>query len=317
MNARAAPDDPVVSVVLIFFNEARFVEEAINSVIAQTFRNWELLLVDDGSSDGSADIARRYASVFPVRIRYLAHTGGANRGPSASRNLGIQHARGSFLAFLDGDDVWLPQKLAEQLPMLEREPTAAMLYGHSQQWYSWTNKPEDATRDHVPNVGADTGVALPGASLLADMVTRRVLTPCPSSMLVRRNTVAAIGGFEDRFRNVYEDQVFTAKMCLAAPVLIAATTWDLYRQHADSAYAVARGTGENLVARITFLEWLQSYLSERQSSDSALASAVTSELQSATAALRERSGHVRSRTGGYRAALRSILHKLRSANAQP
>src|SRR5262249_43655016 len=158
------------------------------------------------------------------------------------RNLAIERAGGRFLAFLDGDDAWLPDKLSEQLAILNTEPHVEMVFGHSQQWYSWTGRPQDVARDQVPPIGAATGVPLPGHPLLAGMLTRRILTPCPSSVLARAETVRAVGGFEDSFRNVYEDQVFTAKMCLSGAVFVAANTWDRYRQHADSAYARARAT---------------------------------------------------------------------------
>src|SRR5258706_2880162 len=79
----------LVSVVVIFLNAERFISEAVESVVAQTYGNWELLLVDDGSNDGSTEIARSYAAKFPDKIRYLEHHGHENRGMSASRNLGI------------------------------------------------------------------------------------------------------------------------------------------------------------------------------------------------------------------------------------
>src|SRR5262249_39242789 len=105
---------PEVSVVVIFLNEARFLPEAVDSVFAQTHECWELLLVDDGSMDASSSIARRIAELHPGRVRYLEHDGHVNRGRSSSRNLGIHHARGQFVAFLDADDVWFPRKLERQ-----------------------------------------------------------------------------------------------------------------------------------------------------------------------------------------------------------
>jgi glycosyltransferase involved in cell wall biosynthesis len=113
---RAISDTPVVSIITIFLDEERFIGEAVESVSAQTYRDWELLLLDDGSTDGSTEIARRFTEQHPGWIRYLDHPGHANRGMSATRNLGLAHARGPFLAFLDADDVWLPSKLAEQVP---------------------------------------------------------------------------------------------------------------------------------------------------------------------------------------------------------
>jgi glycosyltransferase involved in cell wall biosynthesis len=115
-------------------NAGRFIEESIESVLAQTYSDWELLLIDDGSSDSSTSIARRYAASKPDRIRCLSHDGRRNRGASASRNLGARHASGEFLAFLDADDVYLPRKLEEQVPLLDAHPEVAMLYAATEYW---------------------------------------------------------------------------------------------------------------------------------------------------------------------------------------
>src|SRR6266545_8317921 len=98
-------ESPLVSTVMIFLDAEPFLEEAIDSVFVQTYRHWELLLVDDGSTDGSSDIAKRYAREHPGRVRYLEHPGHENRGTSASRNLGVRHSRGELVALLDADDV--------------------------------------------------------------------------------------------------------------------------------------------------------------------------------------------------------------------
>ena len=123
------PGMPLVSVIIIFLNEQRFLSEAIESVLEQTCSNWELLLVDDGSTDASTGIARRYSECDAQRVRYLEHPSHTNRGMSASRNLGIQEARGEYVALLDADDVWLQDKLARQLEIMEQRPEAAMVYG--------------------------------------------------------------------------------------------------------------------------------------------------------------------------------------------
>src|SRR5262245_39269876 len=96
---------PLISAITIFLNGDRFIREAIESVLAQTYQSWERLLGDDGSTDGSSAIALEYASRFPGRIRYIEHEGHHNRGMSASRNAGIRHARGRYIALLDADDV--------------------------------------------------------------------------------------------------------------------------------------------------------------------------------------------------------------------
>jgi glycosyltransferase involved in cell wall biosynthesis len=97
-----------VSVIMPFFNAEAFIAEAIESVVSQSYHDWELLLIDDGSSDHSRSIACRYARQLPTRVRVLQHSGGANRGAAESRNLGIRSASADLIAFLDADDVWLP-----------------------------------------------------------------------------------------------------------------------------------------------------------------------------------------------------------------
>ena len=84
---------PLVSVIVPFLDVAPFLAEAIESVRAQTYANWELLLCNDGSTDGSTDIARAYAQVDPARIRHLVHDGASHQGLSAARNLGTRPKR--------------------------------------------------------------------------------------------------------------------------------------------------------------------------------------------------------------------------------
>src|SRR5438874_6806278 len=110
---------PLVSVIIIFLNGGDYLEEAIASVLAQTYENWELWLVDDGSTDSGTALAKTYHGRYPGKVNYLEHVGHQNRGMSASRNLGIAHARGELLAFLDADDVWRPDKLAHQVALMQ------------------------------------------------------------------------------------------------------------------------------------------------------------------------------------------------------
>ena len=118
-------------------------------MIAQTYPHWELLLVDDGSTDGSSALARGWAEREPHRVRYLEHPGHRNHGMSASRNLGLQHAQGEYLALLDADDVWLPGKLARQVAILEAHPGVGLLFGAPLYWFGWTGQAEDRARDYV------------------------------------------------------------------------------------------------------------------------------------------------------------------------
>src|SRR5262249_52989515 len=109
---------------MIFLDEDKFIRDAIESVFAQSYVSWELFLIDDGSADGSTVIARRFAEQHSDKVRYLEHEGHRNLGMSASRNLGLRHAEGSYVSFLDADDVWLPSKLEEQVAIMNSQPRA-------------------------------------------------------------------------------------------------------------------------------------------------------------------------------------------------
>ena len=257
-----ALNKPLVSTVIIFLNEERFIREAIDSVFSQSYENWELLLVDDGSNDGSTQIARRCAVQNPEKVRYFEHDGHRNRGMSASRNLGIQHSRGEYIAFLDADDVWLPEKLDQQIAILNSHPEAAMVCGPVQWWYSWTSDPGDARTDRVvaPDIQPDTLV--PPPQLLTRMLARETVTT--TSGLLRRDAIAIAGGFEESFHGLYEDQAFCAKLCSKAPVFVASPCWYRWRKHPDSSCSVAVRNGQYRIARLGFLQWLENYLTEQR-----------------------------------------------------
>jgi glycosyltransferase involved in cell wall biosynthesis len=257
----------LVSVVVIFRDAERFLDEAVSSVFAQTYSPWELLLVDDSSVDGSTVSAQRWADENSERVFYLAHPDHVNRGMSASRNLGIRHARGKYLAFLDADDVWLPGKLAQQVALLQAWPEAAMLYGRTRWWYSWTGRAEDQGRDFVHPLGVAPDTLLKPPMLLIHLLQDEGASPCTCSILVRREIVEQVGGFEEAFRGLYEDQAFCAKVSLTFPVVASSQCWYWYRQHPDSACAVAGRMGQTHMARLRFLTWLGGYLSEREISD--------------------------------------------------
>lgn len=106
---------PLVSVVVPVFNADPYLEKTVQSVLDQTYKKWELILVEDGSTDKSADIAKKYARTYPDQIRYFEHSGRKNKGSSATRNVGIDHAKGELIAFLDADDLFASKYLSNQV----------------------------------------------------------------------------------------------------------------------------------------------------------------------------------------------------------
>jgi len=121
---------PLISVILPVYNGERHLVEAIESVLVQTYEPFELLIVDDGSTDASADIAGRYVS---ARVHVLRQS---NAGTSAARNTGIDAARGELLAHLDADDVWLPDSLALLAGALAADESADVVCGRVEEFFS-------------------------------------------------------------------------------------------------------------------------------------------------------------------------------------
>lgn len=119
------PDPVLVSVVIPAYNAAHYITQTLDSVLAQTFSQYEIILVNDGSPD-TLDLEKALAP-YLHRIRYIKQ---ANRGPSGARNKGILEARGKYVAFLDSDDYWLPRHLEAQLQLLEKDPTLSLVYAN-------------------------------------------------------------------------------------------------------------------------------------------------------------------------------------------
>lgn len=225
-------------------------------------------------------MALRYAAQYPEKVRYLQHGGHQNLGMSASRNLGMRHAQGEYIAILDADDVWLPHILEEQVAILESHPEAAMVYGPLYWWYSWTGHPEDVQRDFVQELHAQTDTVVYPPGLLPVFIRNPRATP--SGILVRYGIIKNIGGFEEAFRGMFEDQIFRAKVCLQTPVFVSSRCWYRYRQHPDSCCAPDRRgkiTAQYHAARLVFLHWLEGYLSAQGVEDSATWTAIRKELR--------------------------------------
>lgn len=256
----------LVSVIIIFLNEQQFLQEAIDSVFSQTYEQWELLLVDDGSTDKSSEIARRFAEEYPDRVYYLEHEGHKNRGMSASRNLGIHNAKGKYISFLDGDDVWLPNKLKEQVAILEQHPKADLVHAPLQMWFSWTGKPEDLKRDNFYGGNhpfSNTLVEPP--NLLALFLKHEEYIP--SGFLIKADVMKQQGTFEEEFHDAYSDAVAMVKVCLTSPVFVSGKHWYKYRKHPRSNTHLSRLHGKEDEEQFLYLQWVENYFNKQRIED--------------------------------------------------
>lgn len=172
---------PVVSILLPTFNRAKFLIKAIGSVQAQTFTDWELLVLDDGSTDETAQVVRKLTAADP-RIRYFRFE---NTGCGPARVRGFNASRGKYLAFLGDDDTFFPDKLERQMEWLEKNPDAGMVYSQ----VAMTN-PEGRVLEIWP----------PKPALTFETLVRQN-TIQPNGVLLRRRVMEEIGTFRDDMRS--------------------------------------------------------------------------------------------------------------------
>lgn len=119
----------LVSIIVPVYNGEKFIRETMDSVLAQTYSDWELLLIEDGSSDGSADVIEKYvAEKAETRIRLIRQP--SNQGAARSRNRGLLEASGRYIAYLDADDLWAPEKLEHELKFMEEKGAAFVFTGY-------------------------------------------------------------------------------------------------------------------------------------------------------------------------------------------
>lgn len=199
-----------VTAAIPAFNAERFLADAITSVLSQTYPCYECLVIDDGSSDRTADIARSFEGV-----RYLRQENG---GDAAARNRAISEARGDFIAFLDADDVWLPHKIGTQMQLFEENPHLALVY-------SSIEEVDESliTLSVIP--AARGGVALRNTLL----VEKPYMTGIGSTALVALD-VAKKTLFDTRLR-ASSDWAFAVKVAVNYPVDGVIEPLALYRQH--------------------------------------------------------------------------------------
>lgn len=262
MNREAGRQQPCVSVVLIFLNEARFLQAAVDSIVSQVFGSWELLLVDDGSTDSSKEIAKTVARRIPHKIHYHMHEGHANRGMSASRNLGLKHAKGEFVLFLDGDDVLTSNALNEQVALMEAHPEVGMVYGPIQSWFRWDGNTDAQGRDVIQHLPLEADRVIKAPAIVP--IFLRNEGAIPQGNLFRTSLVREVGGFEDEFRDLSEDQVFRVKFCLRFPIYASSQVWYKYRRHDASSCAQAVKTNRFYEARRIFLNWTENFCRHSQ-----------------------------------------------------
>lgn len=174
---------PLISVVIPAYNAAAYLPATLDSVLLQNFSNYEIIVVNDGSPD-TPELEKALQPYFG-KLRYIKQE---NRGPSSARNTGIRAARGKYVAFLDSDDIWLPKHLANQMAMLESNPSLGLVYANGVQIRD--ERPIGVSFDRTPQ-------SLP---VNFDSLLREQSTVNTSSAVVSRDALVKAGMFDEQFR---------------------------------------------------------------------------------------------------------------------
>lgn len=214
----------MVSVVIPTYNRASIVSMAIDSVLAQTYRDLEVIVVDDGSTDETPALLAAYGD----RIRVLRQE---NAGPAIARNRGIAAARGELVAFLDSDDTWLPRKLERQVALLDRvgDAVPCCLCNCQVQYQDGSTTSTFTIADTIPSCAE--GVWLNPAAVL---LTRFVLFN--QAVLIRRSALEQAGAFDEKLRFA-EDYDLPLRLALAGPWAILADNLVIYHASSHDSWA--------------------------------------------------------------------------------
>ena len=228
----------LVSVVVPTYNAGRYVGEAIESVLRQTYKNFELIVIDDGSTDNTEEVVKRYGK----QVRYIKQK---NSGIAEARNRGIHAARGELISFLDADDVFLKHKLERQVRYMSDHPDCAMVYGN----YSMMD--EDGTLIHE-DMFAHMGVSCRSGMVLKELLLRCFIWTC--TVVVKEEVFQKLGFFDSKFVSG-QDYDMWMRIAAAYKTGCVSEPLSVYRQNPNSIThkkAAARKPAEILVVEKAF-----------------------------------------------------------------
>jgi glycosyltransferase involved in cell wall biosynthesis len=173
----------LASIVMAAYNAAPYIRETVESALAQTYKSVEIIVVDDGSTDGTREVLAPY--IERNAITYIRQE---NKGPSAARNVGIAHSRGEFIAFLDADDIFMPEKVEKQVGYLAAHPECGVSYCGVRHF-------EDTHPERLMQL---KGNYYSGKDVLPGLLGKNFIITL--SVVLRRSAIDMVGGFDESFR---------------------------------------------------------------------------------------------------------------------
>lgn len=227
---------PKVDIIIPAYNAARYLPAALESVASQTFEDWRILLIDDGSTDNTPEIVAPFIDRFGPRLQYIRQQ---NRGLPAARNQAILHSSAEFLALLDADDVWLPNRLSESLKSFEGRPHAGLSYG-----FVSRIDPDGAIIDTF-----DQRQKHAEGRVASYVYMRQIDLPCPT-ITFRRQCIDEVGMFDENLRAT-EDRDLWLRIAQRYEIVLAPQIIAYYR---TSPNAMTTDPDRMLRAQLQFIE---------------------------------------------------------------
>lgn len=185
---------PKISIIIPTYNGSKYISSSINSVLNQTYKDWELIIIDDGSTDNTESVVKEIIGLSPLSIRYIKQE---NRGPNAARNVGLTLSAADFVAFLDSDDVWLPEKLEKQISLFNtyKNDLLGVVYCEAQV----INDKSVVTNEYLEPL--DRSIH---GNIYQKLFYKNYIMGSASGVLVKRSCFDAVGKFDEKLRG-FED----------------------------------------------------------------------------------------------------------------
>lgn len=233
---------PKVSIITPAYNHVNFIRHTIDSVLNQTYRDFEHIVVDDGTTDGTAEALKSYGN----RIKYIRQE---NRGTAAATNAGVRASSGEYIAILDSDDAWLPQKLERQMPIFDQFPDTAAIYSHAYV---------------IDAAGKLKEGVLLGQPFSQDGAFADLLRDDPIPLLtavVRRDCVDRLGGFNEGLPSI-SDWDLWIRISARWPIAFVPEPLALYRIHGRNTHLTLIENGNVDRERLRMLRDASAWLSD-------------------------------------------------------
>ncbi len=256
---------PKVSIITPLYNGIKTLSETYQSIADQDYEDWEWIMFDDGSSDGTPELGRKYASQSSRKIFFFEHEGKKNFGTAYTRNRAIEKSNGEIISFIDQDDIWYKNRLSYHLKLFSGLADCAMIWSPALYWYS--------ERTFIQPVGEKgrglkNGIYEP-PQLIENFLKDLRCTPLPSASMVRRKHFDEVKGFEESVKGS-EDIVLWLKLANSYRIYFDNEIIVKYRKHYDSTLRKAAESGIMNQWNLEFYRWVIEFLKKNSFGNSLL-----------------------------------------------